>query len=62
MYRALKLNQKTNGEHVMSIQRLQNLNKQNKWNCLWVLLGFVLSAIALAYVVSKHESSAGKTA
>ena len=46
----------------MSIQRLHNLNKQNKWNCLWVLLGFVLSAIALAYVVSRHESSAGKTA
>jgi hypothetical protein len=45
----------------MSIQRLQNLNKQNKWNCLWVLLGFVLSAIALTYLVSKHESSAGKT-
>ena len=45
----------------MSIQCLQNLNKQNKWNRLWVLLGFVLSAIALTYVVSKHESSAGKT-
>lgn len=46
----------------MSIQRLQNLNKQNKWNCLWVLLGFVLSAIALAYVVSKHESFADESA
>lgn len=45
----------------MSIQCLQNLNKQNKWNRLWVLLGFVLSAIALAYVVSRHESPAGKT-
>ena len=60
MYRALKLNKKQmeNTSCLYSVCRILI----NKTSGTAYLLGFVLSAIALAYVVSKHESSAGKTA